>query len=154
MAGDPANNRIRQTFGFLASWLATHDADGKPLLSQAKLSLLTKSAVAACDAVDGLKDGLIDDPRRCTFDPASIACTGSADDASCLTAPQVLAAQKMYAGTKHPKTGELIYTGWPVGSEGFGEVASQGWRQYIVDPATPMRADCSALQPCGHGRSR
>ncbi len=47
----------------------------------------------------------------------------------------------MYAGTKHPRTGELIYTGWPVGSEGFGEVASQGWRQYIADPATPMRAD-------------
>ena len=64
VAGDPANNRIRQTFGFLASWLATHDADGTPLLSQAKLSLLTKSAVAACDAVDGLKDGLIDDSRR------------------------------------------------------------------------------------------
>ncbi len=141
VAGDPASNRIRQTFGFLSSWLATHDADGTPLFSQAKLSLLSKSAVASCDAVDGLKDGLIDDPRRCSFDPATLACTGSADDASCLTAPQVVAAQKMYAGTKHPKTGELIYTGWPVGSEGFGEVASQGWRQYIVDPATPMRAD-------------
>ena len=141
VAGDPANNRIRQTFGFLASWVATHDADGKPIIPPAKLALLTRSAVAACDAIDGLKDGLIDDPRRCSFDPATVACTSSADDATCLTAPQVAAAKKMYEGTRHPRTGELIFTGWPRGSEGFGDLASQGWRQYILDPVAPMRAD-------------
>ena len=141
VAGDPANNRIRQTFGFLSSWIATHDADGKSIIPPAKLALLTRSAVAACDAIDGLKDGLIDDPRRCTFDPATVACTSSADDASCLTAPQIAAAEKMYEGTRHPRTGDLIFTGWPRGSEGFGELASQGWRQYILDPAAPMRAD-------------
>jgi pimeloyl-ACP methyl ester carboxylesterase len=141
VAGDPANNRIRQTFGFLSSWVATHGADGKPIIPQPKLALLTKSAVAACDAIDGLKDGLIDDPRRCHFDPATIACKAATDDASCLTAPQVEAAKKMYEGTKNPRTGELIYTGWPRGSEGFGEIASQGWRQYVLDPAAPMRSD-------------
>ena len=141
VAGDPANNRIRQTFGFLASWIATHDADGTPIIPPAKLALLTRSAVAACDAIDGLKDGLIDDPRQCAFDPATVACTSSADDATCLTAPQVAAAKKMYAGTTHPRTGALIFTGWPRGSEGFGEPASQGWRQYILDPVAPMRAD-------------
>ena len=139
VAGAPANNRIRQTFGFLSSWLATHGPDGAPLLTQAKLSLLTTSAVAACDAIDGLKDGLIDDPRRCTFDPATIACKAGADDATCLTAAQVTAAQRMYEGTKSPRTGALIYTGWPRGSEGFGETANQGWRQYIVDPKEPSR---------------
>jgi feruloyl esterase len=141
VAGDPANNRIRQTFGFLASWMATHSPDGKPLLSAPKLALLTRSAVESCDAIDGLKDGLIDDPRRCTFDPAKLACRSGADDASCLTGPQVEAARKMYDGTKSPKTGELIYTGWPRGSEGFGETPNQGWRQYIMDPTTPMRSD-------------
>ena len=138
IAGDPANNRIRQTFGFLSSWIATHDADGSPLLTQAKLALLTKSAVAACDAKDGLKDGLIDDPRRCTFDPATLACKAGADDAACLTAPQVAAAQRMYDGTKSP-TGKVIYTGWPRGSEAFGENASQSWRQYVLDPKEPSR---------------
>ncbi len=138
VAGDPANNRIRQTFGFLSSWIATHDADGSPLLTQAKLALLTKSAVAACDAKDGLKDGLIDDPRRCTFDPATLACKAGADDAACLTAPQVAAAQRMYDGTKSP-TGKVIYTGWPRGSEAFGENASQSWRQYVLDPKEPSR---------------
>src|SRR6516162_5975762 len=49
VAGDPANNRIRQTFGFLYSWIATHSKDGAPILSQAKLALLSKSAVDACD---------------------------------------------------------------------------------------------------------
>ena len=141
VAGDPANNRIRQTFGFLASWIATHDADGTPIIPPAKLALLTRSAVAACDAIDGLKDGLIDDPRQCAFDPATVACTSAADDATCLTAPQVAAAKKMYAGTTHPRTGALIFTGWPRGSEGFGEPASQGWRQYILDPVAPMRSD-------------
>ncbi len=139
IAGDPANNWIRQTFGFLSSWLATHDADGSPLLTQAKLSLLTRSAVAACDATDGLKDRLIDDPRRCAFDPATLACKSGADEAACLTAPQVAAAQRMYDGTKSRTTGKLICTGWPRGSEGFGENASQSWRQYVVDPKEPSR---------------
>ncbi|MEO8681879.1 MAG: tannase/feruloyl esterase family alpha/beta hydrolase, partial [Vicinamibacterales bacterium] len=141
VAGDPVNNRVRQTFGFLSSWIATHGADGKPLLSQPKLALLTKSAVEACDAIDGLRDGLLDDPRRCTFDPARLACKAASDEAACLTPPQVDAAKKMYEGTKNPRTGELIYTGWPRGSEGFGDSANQGWRQYIMDPASPMRAD-------------
>jgi pimeloyl-ACP methyl ester carboxylesterase len=96
VAGDPANNRIRQTFGFLSSWMATHAADGKPLFTQPKLALLTKSVVDACDALDGLKDGIIDDPRRCHFDPAKLLCKSGTDDATCLTAPQVDAAKKMH----------------------------------------------------------
>jgi feruloyl esterase len=139
VAGAPANDRIRQTFGFLGSWLATHAADGTPLLTQPKLALLTKSAVAACDANDGLKDGLIDDPRRCTFDPETLACKAGADEASCLTPAQVTAAQRMYEGTRNPRTGRQIYTGWPRGSEAFGESAIQGWRQYITDAKEPSR---------------
>ena len=148
IAGDPANNRIRQTFGFLYSWMATHNKDGSPIIPPAKLSLLTKATVEACDALDGLKDGIIDDPRRCNFDPGKLLCkpsaTGSgqgpgADDSACLTAPQVEATRKMYEGTKNPRTGELIFAGWPRGSEGFGDSAIQGWRQYVLDPQEPMR---------------
>src|SRR5437660_974989 len=97
IAGDPANNRIRQTFAFLHSWIATHDKEGKPTLSQAKLALLTKSAVEACDGIDGLKDGIIDDPRRCHFDPAKLLCKAG-DEPTCLTAAQVEAAKKTYEG--------------------------------------------------------
>src|SRR5205814_178591 len=124
IAGDPANNRIRQTFGFLHAWIATHSRDGAAIIPAAKLALLTKAAVEACDGGDGLKDGIIDDPRRCTFDPGRLLCKSANgangnDDASCLTPTQVDAARKMYEGVKSPRTGEPIYTGWPRGSEGF-----------------------------------
>jgi feruloyl esterase len=143
IAGDPANNRIRQTFGFLSSWVATHGTDGRGLIPASKLATITKAAVDACDAIDGLKDGIIDDPRRCHFDPAKLQCrNGDAAGSSqveCLTPPQVDAVRKMYEGTKSPRTGELIYTGWPRGSEGFGESAIEGWGQYVMNPAEPMR---------------
>jgi feruloyl esterase len=145
VAGDPANNRIRQTFAFLHSWIATHDKDGKPIIPQAKLALLTKAAVEACDGIDGVKDGIIDDPRRCQFDPAKLLCPSTGpgqapkDEATCLTAAQVEAAKKTYDGVKNPRTGEQIFTGWPRGSEGFGEAPGQSWRAYIMDPAEPMR---------------
>jgi pimeloyl-ACP methyl ester carboxylesterase len=139
VAGDPANNRIRQTFAFLHSWVATHDREGKPIIPLAKLQLLTKSAVEACDNLDGLKDGIIDDPRRCTFDPAKLSCKAGADDATCLMPAQVEAAKKTYEGVKNPRTGEQIFTGWPRGSEGFGDAPGQSWRAYIMDPQEPMR---------------
>lgn len=139
IAGAPANNRIRQTFGFMWSWTATHTPDGKPILTAAKLSLVTKAVVDACDATDGLKDGLVDDPRRCAFDPAKLACKAGADDATCLTPPQVEAVTKVYEGAKNPRTGEQIFTGWPRGSESFGESAGQSWRGYVLDPGEPSR---------------
>ena len=145
IAGDPANNRIRQTFAFLHSWIATHDKDGKPIIPQSKLPLLTKAAVDACDALDGLKDGLIDDPRRCHFDPARLLCPSTSsgqapkDEPTCLTAAQVESAKKTYDGVKNPRTGEQIFTGWPRGSEGFGDAPGQSWRAYIMDPQEPMR---------------
>ena len=139
VAGAPANNRIRQTFGFMWSWTATHRADGTPILDQPALSLVTNAAVTACDANDGLKDGLIDDPRKCTFDPAALACKGSTDGGGCLSAEQVEAVKKVYDGAKNPRTGEPIFTGWPRGSEGFGDSAIQGWRQYILTPKEPSR---------------
>jgi len=51
IAGDPANNRIRQTFGFLHAWLVTHTKDGAPIIPTAKLSTLTRAVVDACDTV-------------------------------------------------------------------------------------------------------
>jgi feruloyl esterase len=53
-----------------------------------------------CDAVDGLKDGLIDDPRACRFDPARDvpACGEGADAADCLTAAQASTIGKIYSG--------------------------------------------------------
>jgi feruloyl esterase len=66
-----------------------------------------QAALAACDAVDGLKDGLIDDPTRCSFDPGVLRCT-DADGPSCLTGPQVTAAKKIYSPPVNVRTGTQL----------------------------------------------
>ncbi len=139
IAGAPANNRIRQTFGFMHSWTATHNADGTPILNASKLALVTKAAVAACDGNDTLKDGLIEDSRKCAFDAGTLACKPGADESTCLTAAQVEAVRKVHEGARNPRTGEQIFTGWPKGSEAFGDSAIQSWRQYITDMKEPSR---------------
>jgi feruloyl esterase len=139
VAGAPANNRIRQTFGFAHAWAATHRADGTAILDQPALFLVTKSVVAACDATDGLKDGLIEDPRKCAFDPLTLVCKGTAASGTCLSAEQADAVKRVYDGPKNPRTGEQIFTGFPRGSEGFGDAAIQSWRQYITSPREASR---------------
>lgn len=139
IAGAPANNRIRQTFAFVHSWTATHNADGSPILTAAKLALVTTAAVEACDANDTLKDGLIEDPRTCSFDAATLACKAGADESTCLTPQQVEAVKKVHDGARNPRTGEQIFTGWPKGSENFGDPAIMGWRQYITEMKEPAR---------------
>jgi len=76
-------------------------------LSQAHRQLLHGAVVNACDARDGVKDGLIDDPKRCSFDPGVLQCKGS-DAAACLTAAQVETAKALYASAINPRTGREI----------------------------------------------
>jgi feruloyl esterase len=142
IAGAPANNRLGQTFGFLWSWMALHDSTGAPLLKPAELKMVTQAAIKACDAGDGLSDGMIEAPRRCSFDPAVLAC--DKEDSvthACLTQTQVEAIRKVYAGVKNPRTGEQIFAGWSKGSESFGDSAIQSWSLYLLDPPQPMRVD-------------
>jgi tannase/feruloyl esterase len=133
VAGNPAADRTNEIIAYLWDWLATHGPDGASLVPPSKFQLLTRSAVAACDADDGVKDGVIDDPRRCKFDPASLLCTGAAS-ASCLTQVELDAVKKVYAGPKNPRTGQQIFPGWPLGSEGYGESPSDGWRNFLDVP--------------------
>jgi len=105
-----------------------------------KLPAIAKAVLNACDAADGLKDGLISDPLKCRFDPGVLKCSGG-DSAECLTAPQVETLKKLYAG---PSTaaGVSIFPGMPIGHEdspnyaayvfGGTQPAAQGdgWLQY------------------------
>jgi hypothetical protein len=93
-----------------------------------KLPAIQAAAVAACDALDGVVDGVVDDPRRCHWNPARLLCKG-ADNASCLTAPQVAALNKIYAGPTNPRTGERISTGYERSGENSGN-----WISYIIGP--------------------
>lgn len=140
LVGDPGYDRVRQTAAYLWSWKALHDEAGKPLFNQAKLQFVTRSAVALCDPQDGVTDGVINEPRACRFDPASLLCKAAETD-SCLTAAQVAGLKAVYAGARNPRTGEQIFPGWSIGSEGFGAGAGQGWGAYLVNPAQPMRSE-------------
>ncbi|MQA29283.1 MAG: tannase/feruloyl esterase family alpha/beta hydrolase [Luteitalea sp.] len=84
-------------------------------LSQAERQLLHGAVIEACDALDGVKDGLLESPQRCTFDPGVLQCKGS-DRAACLTAPQVETARLMYSSAVNPKTKREI-AGLERGSE-------------------------------------
>jgi len=140
VAGAPAADRTNEILYYLWAWMATHTDEGVSVVPAAKLPLITKAAVAACDAVDGVTDGVIDDPRRCRFEPATLLCRG-ADEASCLTRPQLEAVKKVYGGLRSPRTGALIFPGWPLGSEAYGEGAGAGWRGSVLDLREPRRVD-------------
>lgn len=121
VAGDPANNRVRLHMVGYWNYQATHD-DAASYIPPAKLPAINRAVLDACDRIDGLADGIIDDPRKCHFDPASIQCpsTGSgqaSDGPNCLTAPQVTAMKKIYAGPHNPRTNALIFPGMYVGGE-------------------------------------
>jgi feruloyl esterase len=86
------------------------------VLPAAKVTLLANSAMAACDALDGVKDGIVSRPDKCSFDPAVLQCSG-AENASCLTAPQVATVNKIYTEPHNVVTGEQIFTAPLRGSE-------------------------------------
>jgi feruloyl esterase len=114
ISGAPAYNWTHQMAESIWVALATLK-DAASTIPQAKLAVINKAAVDACDAGDGLKDGLIDDPTRCRFDPQVLLCK-DADGPSCLTAPQVEAAKKIYAGKKDAR-GQELFPGQEPGSE-------------------------------------
>jgi feruloyl esterase len=136
IAGAPGNNRTRLNVEFLHRFLSNR-ATGTTtpvILPAAKATLITQSAIAACDSLDGVTDGVMEDPRACSakFSVDSLLCTG-AETASCLTADQLAVAKKIYAGPKNPRTGAQIYPGLVVGTE-------SGWPQYWGS-TEPVRAD-------------
>jgi len=84
-------------------------------MTPGKLATLHKAVLEQCDMLDGVKDGLLNDPRKCKFDPAVLLCKG-ADSDSCLTAQQVEGAKLVYAAAKK-KDGTFIFPGKEPGSE-------------------------------------
>ena len=106
-------------------------------VTPAKLALVADKVMAKCDAIDGLKDGLIDDPRKCDFDPARDvpACAAGTDDADCLTPAQAEAIAKVYSGPI--SNGKPYFPGYMPGSEAvtpglFGGGTGSGWLNVIV----------------------
>ncbi len=120
IAGAPAANFTRILTGLTWNLLATR-LDPASSLPDRKFAAVKAAAVAACDARDGVKDGIIDEPDKCVFDPSVLLCKGPESDA-CLTAPQVAALRKIYGGPQTAK-GERLYPGFQPG----GEAGWAGW---------------------------
>jgi feruloyl esterase len=99
------------------NWIQLGPGAGE--ITAEKLPALEAGVYGKCDALDGLKDGLIENPLVCPFDPAKdlTKCSG-AENASCFTAPQIAALKKIYDGVRNSK-GELLFPGFPVGGEAF-----------------------------------
>lgn len=133
IAGAPGNNRTALNEGFL--WMATQNMKTEAgYIPPAKLPAINRAAIAACDAQDGVVDGLIGDPAACHFDPKVLQCKANADGASgadCLSAAQVDTLKRLYAGARNPRTHAQIYPGWPLGSES-GYLG--GWGYAIEGP--------------------
>ncbi|PYU20538.1 MAG: tannase/feruloyl esterase family alpha/beta hydrolase [Acidobacteria bacterium] len=132
IAGAPANNRMHIYVWSLWIAQAVHQGENS-YIPPSKYAMIHKAVMEACDALDGLKDGLISNPRRCHFDPKVLACKG-VDEPSCLTSQQVEVTRKIYSAAKNPRTGEEIYPGLEPGSElGWANHAGPEPLSYATD---------------------
>jgi len=111
IAGAPANRTA------ISLWIAFAVLkDPASYIPPAKYPVIHQAALAACDLRDGVKDGLIEDPSRCKFDPKVLLCKNG-DGPACLTAPQVDAAKKIYSAATNPRTGQVLFPSLAPGSE-------------------------------------
>ncbi len=106
-------------------------------IPHAKLQLLSDKIYEECDVRDGLKDGLIDDPRRCAPDPTRNLprCAAGTEGDDCFTNLQIAALQKIYGDVK--SNGKRIFPGWPAGGEVAGDNNRSGWDRWIVSDTHP-----------------
>lgn len=140
IAGAPANDQTD-----LSAWRIAVEAkvlqNPASVVSPAKLGVVNRAVLAACDAIDGVTDGLLTDPRQCHFDPATLLCRGAEQD-DCLTAPQVEAVKMGYAPAKR-NTGELIFPGLVPGGE-------TGWEMLTAAKPEPGSIDVGMFRFLAH----
>jgi len=128
IAGAPANAFTHILSGFAWNLQATIN-DPASYIPASKLKAIESAALAACDDRDGVKDGVLDDPSACRFDPAVLLCKGAESD-ECLTGKQIAALKKVYSGPRTSK-GEVLMAGFEPG----GETGQGGWSQWITGTA-------------------
>ncbi|KAJ5408027.1 hypothetical protein N7509_001910 [Penicillium cosmopolitanum] len=117
-AGSPGNWYSHLMLSFLWNRERTK---GDAYLDQATLNATTKKILDACDEIDGVKDGLIENPLLCHFDldtlARSSATTVASHNQTCLSPKQIQSLKSIYAGPRNPRTGAIIYPGFEFGSE-------------------------------------
>jgi hypothetical protein len=117
IAGAPVYDEVGDAPYFL-EWnnMVNSGPDRRSIITRDKLPVIHKAVLERCDGIDGLKDGILQNPLKCNFDPKTIICKpGQAAD-QCLTPQQADVAQKFYDGARNSK-GEKLYWGIPKGAE-------------------------------------
>lgn len=132
VAGAPASYVTRLQATQIAISQATHKNEASYIPPE-KYPLIHNAVLEKCDALDGVKDGVLEDPTRCRFDPKVLECKDGADSAACLTAPQVELARKVYAGLTN-SAGEHLFPGLEPGSElGWQSLSGPQPMSYAID---------------------
>ncbi len=99
------------------NWIAQAiHKDPASFVPRDKLPALNKAVLSSCDELDGVADGVLEDPRRCKFDLKQLQCPAG-DSPDCLNQAQIEGLAKVYAGAKNPRTGEEIFPGYMPGGE-------------------------------------
>jgi hypothetical protein len=128
LAGAPANYWTR-LLALAASDTQALTMDPPSFIPPSKIPTIAAAVNAACDKLDGVQDGILNDPRQCHFDPSTIQCKAQ-DAENCLTVPQVAVLKKLYAGI-HDSHGNELFPGYVPGAEG----GQGGWALWITGPA-------------------
>ncbi|MDZ4761099.1 MAG: tannase/feruloyl esterase family alpha/beta hydrolase [Alphaproteobacteria bacterium] len=128
VAGAPALNftGIAATFTNVTAKMYPDPANlATPVLGKGDQATIAKAVLASCDKADGLEDGVLTDPRTCSFDPRTIACKGANSD-TCLTKAELDAVDAIRSGPK--AGGKAYHVGFPYG----GEANPAGWQTWLV----------------------
>lgn len=145
LSGAPVNTFTRLHIGQLWTAHATLKEPGAALTAD-DFALVNDAVMAACDASDGVEDGILTDPRTCNFDPQALACSeGSSGE--CLAPAQVTALEMIYQGAVNPRTGVEIYPGLEPGGE-HAQPGNPGWAM-IMNGRTPFFIDIPVLGGMG-----
>jgi feruloyl esterase len=110
VAGAAAWDQIRSHAARLALNL-TMNRSPDAVIPPAKYSMIHDHVLKACDGLDGVVDGVLEDPGACKVDFAALACKG-ADTASCLTPAQIVSAKAITAPLTKPGSNDVIFPGY------------------------------------------
>ncbi|HZP49397.1 MAG TPA: tannase/feruloyl esterase family alpha/beta hydrolase [Vicinamibacterales bacterium] len=142
VAGDPSWDQMRLYAARV--WLNTYvNRTPAAVIPPGKYPMIHKAVLAKCDRLDGVEDGVIEDPARCAFDFSTLACAG-ADRPDCLTPEQVESARAMTRPIRDPQSGALLHPGryYPGSELGWGGVGGpspsgeshEGMRKIVFTP--------------------
>lgn len=134
LAGAPANNWTNMLGGGIELVQSLYGRNPAAYISATKTPAITAAVRAACDAQDGVKDGIISDPERCHFDPSVLLCKG-VESRECLTAPQVTALKALYSGS-------ALFPGYTPG----GEAGNGAWSTWILGTGPGAAAGAAYMQ--------